>query len=207
VLGVKLLKLLAGRNMIFCAELVLKNIKEVFTWRLVVVYGLAYDEQKLSFIAELHSVMGEWLGPTLLGGDFNLIRTLKEKNNGIVNFQQVNAFNDFINHWDMLELKDPTRLFTWSNKQETPIMAVLDRILVNVEWDSKFPLSKVKVLPKGCSDHNPLSISFGDDLRSKEHVFRFEKWWLEVDGFGDLVRKVWDNECPLSFFSLEYVGE
>jgi hypothetical protein len=83
VLGVKLLKLLAGRNMIFCAELVLKNIKEVFTWRLVVVYGLAYDEQKLSFIAELHSVMGEWLGPMLLGGDFNLIRTLKEKNNGI----------------------------------------------------------------------------------------------------------------------------
>jgi hypothetical protein len=96
-----------------------------------------------------------------------LVRSQDDKNNGVINFQHANVFNDFIKNWGMLELKDPTRLYTWSNNQETPIMAVLDRILVNVEWNNKFPLSKVKVLPKGCSDHNPLRINFGEILSTK----------------------------------------
>jgi endonuclease/exonuclease/phosphatase (EEP) superfamily protein YafD len=125
-----------------------------------VVYGPAYEELKLNFISELHSVIGGWPGPTLLGGDFNLVRSQKEKSNEVINFQHV---NDFINHWGLVELKDPTRSFTWSNNQETPILAVLDRILASVEWESKFSLSKVKVLPKGCSDHNPLLIDFGGE--------------------------------------------
>jgi hypothetical protein len=77
-------------------------------------------------------------------------------------------------------------------------MEVLDRIVVNVEWESKFPLAKVKALPKGYSDHNPLTIIFGNGMRSKEHVFRFEKWWLEVEVFEELVRKIWDTEYPMS---------
>jgi hypothetical protein len=77
-------------------------------------------------------------------------------------------------------------------------MAVLDRILLNTKWDSKFSLSKVNILPRGCSDHKPLNICFGEKIRAKDHVFRFEKWWLEVEGFEELVRKVWGSECPSS---------
>jgi hypothetical protein len=51
-----------------CAVLTLKNTRDGFSWRLVVVYGLAYDELKLEFISELHFVMGGWPGPTLIGG-------------------------------------------------------------------------------------------------------------------------------------------
>jgi hypothetical protein len=40
-------------------------------------------------------------------------------------------------------------------------MAKLDRVLASVSWDSKYPLSNVRMLPKGCSDHNPLRVSFG----------------------------------------------
>jgi hypothetical protein len=71
----------------------------------------------------------------------------------------------------LLELRDPTRLFTWSNNQESPIMAMLDRMLANNEWDSKFSLAKMNILPRGCSDHNPLSICFGEKVRAKDHVF------------------------------------
>jgi hypothetical protein len=123
------------------------------------------------------------------GGDFNLVRSQKEKNNGIINFQHANAFNDFINHWGLLDLKDPSRSFTWSNNQDSPIMAVLDRILVNVDWESKFPLAKVKVMPKDCSDHNPLMVDFGEEKIIREHVFRFKKWWMEMEGFEELVNK------------------
>jgi hypothetical protein len=52
----------------FCAVLTIKNTRGGFSWRLVVVYGPAYDEFKLDFIFELHSVMGNWPGPNLIGG-------------------------------------------------------------------------------------------------------------------------------------------
>jgi hypothetical protein len=77
-------------------------------------------------------------------------------------------------------------------------MAVLDRILVNVDWESKFPLAKVKVMPKEGSDHISLMVDFGEDKIIKEHAFRFEKWWMEMEGFEELVNKAWSIECPHS---------
>jgi hypothetical protein len=52
------------------------------------------------------------------------------------------------------------------------------------------------MLPNGVSDHNPLKISFGERTQSKEPMFRFEKWRLEVEEFVELVKKNWDTECP-----------
>jgi len=73
-------------------------------------------------------VLDEWEGPTLLGGDFNLIRDATEKNNDNINYHWSDAFNEWINHWGLVELKNPNRSYTWSNNQEHPIMAVLDRV-------------------------------------------------------------------------------
>jgi hypothetical protein len=90
----------------------------------------------------------------------------------------------------LIDLKDPTRSFTWSNNQDKPILAALDIVLVSVSWDAKYPLARVRVLPKGVSDHNPLAIKFGENKSVSNHIFIFEKWWLEVDGFDELVKKV-----------------
>jgi hypothetical protein len=65
---------------------------------------------------------------------------------------------------------------------------------MNIEWDAKYPLSNVTILPRGISDHNPLHISFGKRRQIQESVFRFEKWWLSVEGFPDLVKKTWDTK-------------
>jgi hypothetical protein len=65
-----------------------------------------------------------------------------------------------------------------------------------VEWDSRYPLSNLKFLPREISDHNPIRISFGEPSSNSEHVFRFKKWWLDIEGFEDLVKKVWDSDCP-----------
>jgi hypothetical protein len=50
-----------------CAMVVVNNLRGNFIWKLIVVYGSAYDEHKLVFLEELHSVMGLWQGATLLG--------------------------------------------------------------------------------------------------------------------------------------------
>jgi hypothetical protein len=116
----------------------------------------------------------------------------KKKSNGNINFHHTNAFNDFINRWGLLEIKDKSRNSTWSNNQECPVMATLDRILATVDWECKFPLAMVRVLPKGISDHDPLRISFGIKTNGIEPIFRFEKWWLEMEDFSELVRKTWE---------------
>jgi hypothetical protein len=72
----------------------IKKITNSFIWRLAVVYGSPYEESKVEFIYELHLIMGLWGGPTLLGGDFNLVRSQKEKSDVPVNFNLVELFNN-----------------------------------------------------------------------------------------------------------------
>jgi hypothetical protein len=75
------------------------------------------------------------------------------------------------------------------------VLATLDRIMSIHDWEGKFPVASVNNLPRGVSDHNTLRIVFGDKLVNKDPIFRFEKCWLDMEGFLDLVRKTWDTEC------------
>jgi hypothetical protein len=104
-------------------------------------------------------------------------------------------FNDWIERWRLIDVKDPTKSFTWSNNQACPVMVVLDRILINVQCDAKYPLAKVDMLPKGVSDHNPLRIEFGGKIEKGDYIFRFEKWWLKMEEFENLVKECWSVEC------------
>jgi hypothetical protein len=103
------LEVLGWQGFKYCAIMIIRNNTDKFTWSLIVVYGSPYDETKLEFIDELHFVMGLWDGPTLIGGDFNLVRSQKEKNNGMVNFTHTSRFKDWINLWGLIEIKDPSR--------------------------------------------------------------------------------------------------
>lgn len=40
---------------------------------------------KRFFLDELENIMGSWSGPIIVGGDFNLVRSIKDKSNGVVN--------------------------------------------------------------------------------------------------------------------------
>jgi hypothetical protein len=84
----------------------------------LVVYGSPYEESEIDFVNELHRVMALWQGPTLVGGDFSMVRSYKEKSNGAINFAHANLFNNWINCWGLIEIKDPCKSFTWSNNQE-----------------------------------------------------------------------------------------
>jgi hypothetical protein len=74
------LELLGWQDFKYCVVLIVRNNSDKFTMRLIVVYGTPYEETKLEFIDELPLVMENWEGATLVGGDFNLVRTQKEKN-------------------------------------------------------------------------------------------------------------------------------
>jgi hypothetical protein len=106
------------------------------------------------------------------------------------------VLNDWINKWGLVEYSDPHRAFTWSNNLSTPIMAKLDRMLASVEWDMKYPMAKLTILPKNVSDHNPVQIQFGGKPQVKDTIFCFETWWLDMEDFAEVVHKAWGIECP-----------
>ncbi|KAJ1291702.1 hypothetical protein BS78_02G335900 [Paspalum vaginatum] len=166
-----------------------------FNWKLIVVYGSPYEEGKQDFLEELDLVISNRNGPTLIGGDFNLVRFSHEKSNGRINHVWSDGFNDLIDRWSLIDLETTNGCFTWTNNQENLIKAKLDRILVSPSWDTVFPLARVRLLDRLPSDHNPLLLDMGSNMFFGKKKFRFEKGWLEQEDFGEVVRKAWAAPC------------
>jgi endonuclease/exonuclease/phosphatase family metal-dependent hydrolase len=131
----------------------------------------------------------------LLLGDFNLIRDGKEKSSGNINQRWSNLFNDWVNRFDLIEIKSAGRMFTWANNQENLVMAAIDKVFITTCWELMFPSVSVRTMPKVGSDHTPLVIDFGAFTAPLVKQFRFEKWWLNVEGFQQLVVKTWNSPC------------
>jgi endonuclease/exonuclease/phosphatase family metal-dependent hydrolase len=110
-----------------------------------------------------------------LGGDFNVIRHLGEKNNDNVNQSLMDILNMFIDAHQLWELRRNGPRFTWSNKQASPIMVTLDRILVSTKWELKHPLYFARSKTRVASNHCPLMLDSGENLVQKQKYFFFEK--------------------------------
>ena len=72
----------------------IKSKSDKFVWQLIVVYGSAYPEFKVEFVAELHDILESVSYPVLVCGDFNLVRQQSDKSNGVINPQFAFLFND-----------------------------------------------------------------------------------------------------------------
>lgn len=77
------------------------------------------------------------------------------------------------------------------------------------DWFKKYPVTKVKILECGSSDHKPLTIHpCGIPIRINK-PWRFEQMWLEDEGCHDTVTSAWsDGEGDSSMGSvMEKVGK
>jgi exonuclease III len=120
------------------------------------IYGAAQVENKSRFLSEFSSVCSHCNGPTIFGGDFNIIRSNEEKNKpGILSRWSV-LFNSIIEMHGLIELDLSDRLYTWSNNRSNPTFEKLDRFLVNPDWDLMFHNATVRGLDRSLSDHVPL---------------------------------------------------
>ena len=170
-------------------DLVHKTSEKAF--RFIAVYGSPYDDGKHDFISELHSMFIDDHQPTIIGGDFNLVRYQKDKNNGRINQSWSDKFNAWVEIWNLLEIKMSGRQFTWANNQDNLIMSTIDRIFCTTELDSLFPLSSSQALRRTGSDHTPMLWDSGIDSVPKSSSYKFEKWWLLRAEFKELVEKNW----------------
>jgi endonuclease/exonuclease/phosphatase family metal-dependent hydrolase len=134
----------------------------------------------------LETIFASASGPTALLGDFNLIRTSRDKSNDNFNPSEAACFNDFINLLGLLEIPLLDRQFTWSNMQDPPILARLDRVLVNPEWSFALPDTSLTSSSRPTSDHVPLHLE-ASSKAPRSNVFRLENTWLSHPDFSTLV--------------------
>jgi hypothetical protein len=76
-----------------------------------------------------------------------------------------------------------------------PIYEKLDRVLMDIEWELKFPLVTVRALERieALSDHAPIIIDSNSTNPSARRPFMFELGWLHREGFADIIKNVWER--------------
>src|SRR6266498_5209622 len=89
------------------------------------------------------------------------MRSSKEKKKDNFNNCWPFLFNAVIDSFDLSEIELTRRQFTWANSLPTTTFEKLDRVLMTIEWEFKFPLVSVQALDRGLSDHTPLLLYIG----------------------------------------------
>jgi hypothetical protein len=122
------------------------------------------------------------------------MRNSGEKNNDRFQSRLPFLFNAIIDGLNLRELEMSGRKYTWANNLSTPTFEKLDRVLVTVEWEEKFPLPTVQALPRVISDHTPLLLNMSEtSTGGNVPLFKFECEWLLRDGFVEMIREIWSN--------------
>ncbi|KAG5580158.1 hypothetical protein H5410_050785 [Solanum commersonii] len=103
------------------------------------------------------------------------------------------AMSEFSKCIEEMELVDPPLFggsYTWRRGENHRSASRIDRFLYSSLWEEQFTLIKQADLPKIGSDHNPIMLSCGE-LNFKKKYFKFESWWLRVEGFKEKVQQWW----------------
>lgn len=160
------------------------------SWTLVNVDGPCQGEARDLFVSWLYNLHIPTEANWLLLGDFNFIRSPDNRNLPGADVNDMFIFNEIIGHLGLLELPIKGRSFTWSNMQDSPLLEQLDWFLTSANWISSYPLTQVLPLAKTASDHVPCVVTFNTSIR-KCNLFRFENYWIEMEGFMECVQQSW----------------
>ncbi|KAK4713436.1 hypothetical protein R3W88_019343 [Solanum pinnatisectum] len=157
-----------------------------FFWFVTALYVDCKRVERRELWGELYSAGGRCAGPWVVGGDFNVIRYPNERTNC---FRINGAMSEFSKCIEEMELVDPPLFggsYTWRRGENHRSASRIDRFL----WEEQFTLIKQAVLPKIGFDHNPIMLSCGE-LNFKKRYFKFESWWLRVEGYKEKVQQWW----------------
>lgn len=169
------------------------------------IYGSAQHDLSSDFLNEVRDFCTSVDLLFVMGGDFNLIRSDKDRNRGQGDPKLMELFNNFIGDLQLREIHVNGVKFTWSNKQQDPLLIKLDRILALTCWDSHFGSSFAWAKARVGSDHSPLILDTGEQRICRSKYFFFQEKWLEASDFVDMVRGKWDtfkSSMPPSGYSL-----
>jgi hypothetical protein len=160
-------------------------------WSITGVYGPQEDADKYLFIQEIRELLPLVSEQWLLIGDFNLIKNAQDKSNNNLNLRLMGSFRAAIDDLELREFPLLGRLFTWCNERESSTHTRIDRCFMTKEWELKYPQYQLSLGSTRISDHCPLFIKRMQV--NKFRGFRFEAYWLKMEGFYEVVQGAWDK--------------
>ena len=169
--------------------------KDGFKFVLYMVYGPAQHQNKQAFLCEPANTFLKESLPYLIGGDFNIMRRPEDKSSGVFDSKWPILFNAIIESLDLKDIVMSGRQYTWAGPGDNPTFEKLDRVLVSMDWEDKFPLSTVEPRDRDISDHTPLVLNTGASTHSANQCpFKFERGCLIRDGLYDMVVNIWQSD-------------
>nr|XP_011470584.1 PREDICTED: uncharacterized protein LOC105353269 [Fragaria vesca subsp. vesca] len=144
-------------------------------------------------------------GPWLVFGDFNAVLGAHEKKGGApLCRRSCEEFQTMSDVCELIHVDTKEAEFTWVRRRgfRGNVELRLDRSLANLNWMEEWDQFDCCTLPRTCSDHNPLLMSFSKFTGSRFSLFRFRKMWLEHKDFMSFVKGCWSSTtsfgCPYS---------
>jgi len=160
------------------------------------VYGLHTSKERRDLWRSLSSIHSASLGnPWMVLGDFNEVLAPVEIHGGNQDWDPGMAeFNDFMNACCLVDLRYTGCYYSWSNKRtnsEDFIERKLDRVIINNEWLDIFPASHAHFHPPGISDHSPIVVDCGQQMKRKGLPFKFYNYWTTMDNYDNVIAEAW----------------
>jgi hypothetical protein len=150
------------------------------------------------FIRELKSLRQSAGTQWLLIRDFNLICKAQDKNNGRLNRSLMLRFRKALDHLGVKEINLVGKKFTWSNNQIPPTMTRIDRAFCSPECENWHANPLLQAFSSSTSNHCPLYLVPLVTPKVSPR-FRFEPFWVQQDGFLEVVSEAWNKDTPQTF--------
>jgi exonuclease III len=168
---------------------------------LTTVYGPATPRDKQAFLGSLSYLSSltqhhKWI----VGGDFNIIRSLEEKKGGSRRLDRdSDAFNNLIDDLRLIDLEAINGTHTWTNRRTGThqIACKLDRFLVSEPTIMDGTAMETTILNRTGSDHWPIQLWMEVPATPGKKPFRFEQFWLDHPDFQANIRGWW-KEAEIS---------
>lgn len=93
------------------------------------------------------------------------------------------AFNDWIKAFDLIDYKGNNRKFSRARGGNSPQKALLDRFFANTAWESQYSHATTYYLPRIFSDHSPIILDSGWINFQGNYHFKFEIFMDYPRGF------------------------
>ncbi|XP_043687690.1 uncharacterized protein LOC122638905 [Telopea speciosissima] len=95
---------------------------------------------------------------------------------------------------DLLKVSSQGNKLTWSNNRKSGhVNAVLDKAFCNAKWMEYFNSCSQLVLHRVASDHSPVFLALVGSKKPKNAPFCFHKFWMEDQGFLEVVKNSWSQ--------------
>ncbi|XP_058075797.1 uncharacterized protein LOC131224290 [Magnolia sinica] len=150
------------------------------------VYTKCSRDQRKALWDDISATNRVFHGPWAIGGDFNsVIDSTKRLGCRSFGAASVADFRDAIDCAGLNDAGFEGKNFTWSNNRNRTarVWARLNWVLINADWQYKFPTFKVTHLPRVASDHAPLLLTAPPQLFSGPKLFHFQRMWSLHDDF------------------------